>query len=179
MTIEDIKKLVKEMCNLRAQGKYVPILEADLSALLFHLILSRHKAALHRVHLDTRVIGAHNNNDRFDLVIGDMCQRKDKRPAVSPEVIIEIKMFPIGFRDQQHRVHFEHILNDDFRKLGTLQMKTAMKVEFIFDEVNYLGGIYHRENRKGVIVSVRKSTDTRIKIVFARKEAGKWDVTVE
>ena len=179
MRIEEIKNLIKEMCDLTRKGKYVPILEADLSALLFHLIITRRKAELRRVHLDTRVIGVRNNNKRFDIVIGDVHQRQDNRPAVSPKVIIEIKMFSIGFTEYQYGPHFRGILKKDLPKLGSLKRKTATRIEFIFDEVDYLGRDWNGQTREDAIVAERNKVDRGINIVFARKITGNWHVTVK
>ncbi|MGC8576285.1 MAG: hypothetical protein ACP5L3_07190 [Caldisericum sp.] len=147
-----------------------------MSGFLYHLIIVRDLCPLNRIHLDTRIIGAQNNNDRFDLVIGDVQQREDGRPAVLPEAIIEIKMFPQGFTNQEHHVHFENILNVDLKKLGPLQ--NIMRVEFIYDEVNYLGGQYNEENRRDVIVETRDHGAQGVYLVFARRVNGNWRVSV-
>lgn len=188
MTIEYIKKLAKEMCDLRRQGKFVPILEADLSGLLFHLMATKRKLPLPTVHLDTRVIGAGNNNQRFDLVIGEVVERQGGSPAVCPQGIIEIKMFPEGFTAQEHSVHFKDILERDLPKFSSLQTQAAMKVEFIFDEVDYLSrkyrgqirdGKYKGKTKESVIVAERNKVARGVNIVFARKINRKWDVWVK
>lgn len=86
-------------------------------------------------------------------------------------------MFPNGFTDQQHRVRFEHILKDDLRKLGSLNRK-IIRVELIFDEVNYLNGQYHGQNRRDVIVATRDQEAQGVNLVFARKINGDWEVSV-
>lgn len=188
MRIGEIKNLIKEMCNLIGEGKYVPILEADLSGFLYHSIVVKGLCPLSRIHLDTRVIGARNNNQRFDLVIGGVVERQDGRPAISPEAIIEIKMFPIGFQNQQHRRHFKQILERDLPKLRSLQTQAAKRVEFIFDEVNYLGGKYNGQFKDGkykgqtkesIIVAERGKVARGGDIVFARKINENWHVSVK
>ena len=179
MILAEIEAAVREMCDLEERGEYRPFLEADLSAFLFHLFLKNSFCDLGRVHLDTRVIGAQNDNTFFDIVIGEVQPRHDGRPAISPETIIEIKMFPCGFTDQEHRVHFEHILNNDLRKLGSFTAQTATTIEFIFDHVDYLSGIYSGKIRESVIVKKRDSIAPATKLVFARKIAGNWRTSVK
>jgi len=176
MTIGEIENLIRYMCDLRRSSGYIPILEADVSGLLYHLIVVKNLCPLHRIHLDARITGAQNKNKRFDLVIGDVDQAEDGRPAVSPEAIIEIKLFPNGFTSEQHRVHFEHILKGDLRKLGAI--RNIPRVEFIFDEVNYLDGQYRGVNRRDVIIATRDQEAQGVYLIFARKVNGDWDVSV-
>jgi len=72
MTINEIESLIGYMCGLRRSASYIPILEADVSGLLYHLIIVKGLCPLHRIHLDTRITGAQNKNKRPDLVIGDV-----------------------------------------------------------------------------------------------------------
>jgi len=182
MMLETIRGLVNEMCDLEKSGEYTPILEADVAGFLYHLMLARGVCTLKRVHLDTRVIGA--SDMRFDLVIGDVRPEEDGRPAVYPEIVIEIKVFPKGFNSPQHRVHFEHIINDDsrknsdLRKLGSLPAEVS-RVEFIFDQADYLSGKYSDKNRTAVIMDKRDEVSPRVQLLFARKIAGDWQILVK
>jgi hypothetical protein len=176
VTIESVKALVKEMCQLNEHGEYAPILEADLVGFLYHLILRDSLCSPGKIHLDTRIIGSENDNYKFDIVVGEVRRRDDGRPAISPEAIIEVKVFPEGFTDQQHRRRFEHILDNDLRKLGSLRMRPLFRVEFVFDQVDYLAGTYASTNREQVVVGRRNEIAAGVTILFARRTAGSWQV---
>lgn len=172
ITIANIEDLVKNMCDLAKEGSYAPILEADVAGFLYHLMIKQGICPINKIHLDTRIIGSQDNNERFDLVIGNIEQQNDKRPAISPEAVIEIKMFPNGFTSQAHRIHFDHILKDDLRKLGNISNTQSETVEFIFDEFNYLGGNYDGQNRKEVIINTRNKISPKTYLIFAIKIKG-------
>jgi hypothetical protein len=176
VTIHQIQDLVREMCRCTRSGEYAPLLEADISGFLYHLILRRGLCAPRTIHLDTRIIGSENRNDRFDVVVGNVQQHEDGRPAAYPDAVIEIKMFPEEFTDQQHRVHLKHILDDDLTKLGSLQLKTAMRVELVFDQVDYLGGNYAGRKREEVIVTKRNEVAEGVLLLMARSIRGEWQV---
>jgi len=62
------------------------------------------------------------------------------------------------------------------RKLGAIQ--NIMRVEFIFDEVNHLGGQYHGRNRRDVIVATRDQEAQGVYLIFACRVNGDWEVSV-
>ena len=94
---------------------YEMLLEADVCGWLFHLLLTQTEVNPEQIHLDTRVFNA---DGRFDIAIGSLHTGPNGRPCIQPQLIVEVKIFPrIGFTDQQHRVHYEHVLNDDLPKL--------------------------------------------------------------
>ena len=175
---DQLKTLVEEMCESENRAVYCPILEADLSGFLYHLILSKGICSPARIHLDTRVVESTSKNNRFDVVIGELARRQDDRPAVSPEVVIEIKMFPYGFTDQQHRVHFEHVLNDDLRKLASVKGENLARIEFLFDQVDYLDGTYSGRLRRDVLLARRAETAAGVNFLLAQRKAENWEVVV-
>lgn len=180
MTPEELRTLVEEMCAEIANGRFVPILEADVSAFLYHLMIARETCSPANIHVDTRITGSDSANDRFDLVIGSVQRRlHDGRPAAVPNMIIEIKAFPIGFTHQQYRIRLEHILNDDLRKLGYSKISDASRVLLIFDAVGYLRGSYHAENRLDVILDRREQLAAGAKVLVAQKTGNVWEVLLK
>ena len=143
--LEIFKKVIDRFKDDCLLAGYEPLLEADVSAWLFHLFLTSSELDPAEVHIDTRVCNA---DGRFDVAIGPLKIRVNGRPCVEAHSVIEVKIFPrIGFTDQQHRVHYEHILNDDLRKLGTLKPDIGFYSALIFDGRRYLEGSYKGKNR--------------------------------
>ena len=113
-----------------------------------------------------------NKNEKFDIVIGKVRRRnEDNERIIEPQVIIEVKVFPIDFTDQQHRVHFKHVINDDLRKLS--EVKCDNKFELLFDERGYLKGKYYGNKRIEVINKDRdeKTPETKIFVITQKYES--------
>ena len=183
ITLAKFIRLVEEMCRQVEQGKFKPILEADLNCFLYHSIIAKELCLLSKIHSDTRVISSKNKNKRYDLVVGVIEPRdEDGRPAATPKAIIEIKIFPAGFQNAQHSRHFSAVLESDLPKLGALKTKPPVLIEFIFDEVDYLSkqikrGKYEGHIRRDVIRAKRNKVAREVKVVIARKDIGKgWKV---
>ena len=166
------------MCGMHVQGQFTPILEADICGFLYHLIIVNGLCTLDNIHLETRVQGSHSPNDKFDIAIGAINNPLSRRPVVIPDLVGESKMFPIGFDDQQHNVHFLHVLNDDLRKLGQLNYPGATKLEILYDERDYLRGKCRGVNRDKMIMDTRNTIAPGAHIIFARKIKNNWSVTV-
>lgn len=158
-----LSKLIQDY----AGGNFIPILEADIVGYLYHLWISQFGKA-NDIHLDTRICGS---NKRFDFVIGNVNYRS-KRPCVKrPSLVIEVKAFPFGFTDQEHRKHYFHVMKDDIPKLASLKDPEIGRFALLFDEDNYLEGFDKASNtmRLKRILNVRSEHDPRIKIIHIRK----------
>ncbi|MCL5985736.1 MAG: hypothetical protein M1371_04130 [Actinobacteria bacterium] len=176
MTIDEIKKIVEQICLDSESGLFVPILEMDVNGYLYHLFIANKLCELNKIHPCTRIIGSNNTSEKYDLVVGNVELREDGRPAVLPEIIIEIKIFPKGFTNRQLQIRFEHIFNDDLRKLGAIESKIPIKVQFVYDAVGYLDGLYKNENRENYLAKIRDEISKDIYLLFARNKNGKWQV---
>ena len=97
--------------------------------------------------------------------------------SVKAVALVEIKTFPIGFTDQQHRVHFEHVINDDLKKLGSVQTE-AQKIELLFDDVGYLQGMHNSQKRLNVIVKERSKQAPKAHLLVAQREGDTYVVTL-
>jgi hypothetical protein len=171
-----IRELLENLSKDYAYNKFIPILEADVVGYLYHLWICKVGDGS-KVHLDTRVCGLEDH--RFDFVVGDV-NYLGERPCIKPELIIEVKSFPIGFTGPQHRVHYYHVIEDDVPKLGKLKEPSDDRYILLFDEDNYLKG-FDRESRSsriGRILTVRNATDSKIKIIHVNSEGKflKWKI---
>lgn len=153
------------------------LLEADVCGWLFHFLIKQPDVKADKVHLDTRVCNAEG---RFDIVIGTLGSGADGRPCVSPEFVIEIKIFPrLGFTEQQHRVHYEHILKDDLRKLGEIEPTTGLRASVIFDARGYLHGNYYNRNRRDFMIERRNQIATGVHLFIIQMSDDGWKIDHE
>ncbi len=175
--LEIFKKVIDRFKDDCLVAGYEPLLEADISGWLFHLFLTSSELDSTEVHLDTRVCNA---DGRFDIAIGPMNIGASERPCVKAHSVIEVKIFPrIGFTDQQHRVHYEHILNDDLRKLGTLKPSTGFYSALIFDGRRYLEGSYKGKNRRKYLINRRDQIAPSAHIFIIHPEGSSWYIDHE
>ncbi len=170
MNLKAIAEVMDNLCSQYNANAFVPLLEADIAGHLYHILLTQKLIGLAHIHLDSRVLGA-ERNQKFDIVLGPIETREDGRPAVRAQAVIEIKSFLRGFTDPQHRVHFEHVLNDDLPKLS--RIPCPLKVEVLFDEVGYLNGLYQGKRRVEVIIEKRKTYDANINILLSQTKGDK------
>jgi len=165
------EKTIDQFINDCLSAGYEPLLEADVSGWLFHLFLISPELNHTEVHLDTRV---YDTDGRFDIAIGPLKIGSKGRPCVEAHSVIELKVFPrVGFTDQQHRVHFEHILNDDLRKLGGLKQVNFISA-VIYDGRNYLDGNYKGISRREYLINRRDQIASLAHIFIIRPEGGEW-----
>ena len=163
-----IEELLQTLSQDYTNGDFVPILEADIVGYLYHLWILKFGSAS-RVHIDTRICA--NPDKRFDFVIGEV-DYHHKRPCIGkPEFIIEVKSFPFGFIDQQHRVHYYHVIEDDIPKLANMKEPPDNRYILLFDEDDYLKGFdtLSKTSRISRIMQVRDELDSRIKTVHVKK----------
>jgi len=163
-----INELLQMLSQDYASGKFVPILEADVVGYLYHLWISKFGDAK-KVHLDTRICIA--PNQKFDFVIGEV-EYGVERPCIrKPEIVIEVKSFPLGFTDQQHGAHYSNVMEDDIPKLAELKEPLENRYILLFDEANYLERFDATSNKPKLnrIIQVRDKLDPRIKIIHVKR----------
>lgn len=178
MNQNDIAQLLTIMCRLHDQNQFIPILEADICAFLYHLVISHSLCTPDRIHMDTRVRGSNSPNEKFDLAIGVINYPALGRPTIIPDLVGELKIFPIGFTDSQHNVHFHSILENDLRKLGQLNYVNTIKVEILYDERDYLSGKCRGINKDKMIIDTRNAIAAGTYLIFARKINEVWNVSI-
>lgn len=156
---------------------YEMLLEADVSGWLFHLFLTQPEVNPQQIHLDTRVCNA---DGRFDIAVGPLQTMANGRPCIHPQLVAEVKIFPrIGFTDQQHRVHYEHILNDDLPKLGGLDPAIEFRTALIVDGRGYLEGTYQGYNRREYLINRRNEVASGVHVFIVRLVNGNWQIEHE
>ena len=172
--LEVLRRTIHRLKHDILDRGYQPILEADINGWLFHFLAGDESVEIHELHSDTRVCGA---SGFFDLAIGPFGEAADGRPCITPRLVVEIKFFPeSGFTPQQHRVHYEHILDDDLRKLGELAADVECAASLAVDGKGYLAGTYHRENRRDVLVRKRNEVAPKAHLFVISKVGGSWEV---
>lgn len=153
---------------------YEMLLEADVCGWLFHLLLTQPKVNPQQIHLDTRVCNA---KGRFDIAIGPLQTGAKGRPCVKPQFVLEVKIFPrLGFTAQQHRVHYEHILNVDLPKLGRLDSTIELRASLVLDGRGYLEGIYQGYNRRDYLINKRNQVASGVHMFIIRLTDGDWHI---
>ncbi len=167
--------LVRLRSECLASG-YEVLLEADVSGWLFHLLLTQPEIQAEQIHFDTRVCGA-DARKRFDVVIGGVQAQLHGRPCIEPQLVVEVKVFPrIGFTHQQHRVHYEHVLGSDLRKLGGLAAVAGLCASLIVDGAGYLEGTYQGHNRRAHMIETRDRVAPEAHVFMARLAGGTWQL---
>ena len=153
---------------------YEALLEADIIGWLFHLLVIQPGTNAHELHLGARVAGV----DGFvDAALGPLDNNAGTRPSVRPELAVEVKVFPrIGFTAQQHRVHLEHVLNDDLPKLGRIRLPSCTCAEVLVDGAGYLNGTYHGMNRLEVVTQRRSAACPSVHLFVVQLSGGRWEV---
>lgn len=155
---------------------YLALLEADVSGWLFHLFLIDPTVKAD-VHLDTRVC---NSDGRFDLVVGELQFPETERPCISPQLVVEIKLFPkIGFTGSQNDRHYKEVLERDIPKLGKLKTAIECRATLIVDGCGYLEGPYQTRNRRKQLISHRDKVAPGVHIFIVRLHNDNWLVEHE
>lgn len=178
---EDLEFLARHLVDGVQAGHCSPILEADLAGMLFHLFISFVLCYPADIHLDTRIHG--QKSGFYDIAIGDLITRNsDDRAFVAPSTLLELKMFPMSFSDQDLRKHFEILLSNDLPKLARAQTSfdtPILRAEFIFDESGFLFGTYGGKNRLTRILNERDRLDPTIHVLLCSydDDAEEWSVS--
>lgn len=170
-------KVIHRLKDECVERGYEILLEADVSGWLFHLLLTQPEINAQHIHLDTRVCDA---DGRFDIAIGPLRTGPNGRPCIKPQFVLEVKIFPrLGFTNQQHRVHYEHILNDDLRKLGQLDSTIGLRAALILDGRGYLEGTYQDQNRRVYLINKRNQIAPGVHVFIIRFANDSWHVEHE
>lgn len=167
MDIRRFGKLIRRIAADANSGSFKPILEADLQGYLYHLLLSETGFTARDVHLNTRLYVSKNDNDKFDLAIGKIVNRKtDKRPSVDPEVVVEIKMFASGFTNQQKCRRFRGI-SEDMDRLADLKVnKKTLLIQLVYDDTGHLVNGNRGESRKQKLIQHCESLRRDVRLIL-------------
>ena len=169
-----INNAFNELCLTANRNNYEFLLEADLCGWLFHKIINELDEN-NQLHLDTRV---NHSNEKYDIVIGNINYPDDGRPYIIPSFVAEVKIFPkFGFTQQQHNVHFHHIINDDLQKLNNVN-SAALKIMAIMDGKNFLEGRCDNINRLEYLKNKRDKITPKIKIYLLKQEENIWQYKI-
>lgn len=160
-----LEKTFDQLCAACSAGKLVPLLEADVVGYIYHLLITTFDGDASRIHLATRLVGT-SGNDKYDLVIGqvmeteelksrvirdagDIDERTKKmlssksimsgfRPAISGELVLELKHFARGFDPTQLRVHLEQAIQDVGKLKELRSVCPEGRALVLFDDRGYL-----------------------------------------
>jgi hypothetical protein len=163
-----INELLQMLSQDYANGKFVPILEADVVGYLYHLWISKFGDAK-KVHLDTRICAV--PNQKFDFVIGEV-EYGAERPCIrKPEIVIEVKSFSSGFTSSQRRIRYSKVEEHDIPKLAELKEPLDNRYILLFDEANYLKKLdtKSRMSKLNTIIQARNERDPKIKIIYVER----------
>lgn len=177
MPILDIKQTLRLLCEKYNSRAFVPILESDVVAFMYHLSISHFEDAS-QIHLETRVCQIVDK--KFDFVVGAV-NFEFGRPCIDrPELVAEVKAFPYGFTDQQHRVHYYHVIDDDLPKLQSLKRFVDLRYMILFDEDDYLRGLDTKaqSSRLGRLKELRNELDPEIMMIHLKKSVNKLDLAI-
>src|SRR3990170_100213 len=118
----NMERAFDQVCAAYNARKLMPLVEADISGYLYHVLATQSGGDVRLIHLDTRVLGA-AGNEKYDLVIGGVVGTEDLRrlvenirgkldevkekqvpsrfeveklrPMIWPDLVLEIKLFAI------------------------------------------------------------------------------------
>jgi len=162
--------VLENLCRDYNSKSFLPILEADVAAYMYHLWVSQFGEAAN-LHLETRIY--QKSDCKFDFVVGKIDYDTAKPCIIKPELVAELKSFPYGFTCQQHRVHYFHVLDDDLPKLQSVKDPQENRYEILFDEDDYLKGYDNNSNSTRIerLNKLRDELDQKISLVYLRKMA--------
>lgn len=148
---------LRDLCRDFNAGIYTPILEADVSAFLYHRLLVN-GCVPSTVYLATRICGEAERTRKPDLVIGTL---QPKSACIHPVLICEVKAFQRwGLSDQQMRRRFEGILAED---IPCLQEMSAVLPD---GRVEIVADFFVSTQRQGYLTG-KWGDDRRIDVVAA------------
>jgi len=156
---EAVDRLRKDL-----KGEFTPILESDVVAYLYHLLISEGVPAS-KIHVNSRVVGL--KNKKMDIVIGDI--REDGRRAIRPFMVMEVKAFFRDFEPQQCWRRFTNLIGKGKSKSDLEKLRAVscyLKFMLIVDEQDYLKGRYGDEVRRDVLRKKRDSLAPDVKLLI-------------
>ncbi len=190
------------VCAAYNARKFTPLLEADVAGYIYHALVTALDGDASRVHLDTRLLG-HAGNEKYDLVIGKCAGTEEQkrpflnwvgdnigearkkalalksmlaefRPAVRGELILELKLFAVGFTPPQLSGCLKEGIGD-MRKLEALASSCPEgRGLVLFDDHGYL-----TPPRQQEILGARSNEDLKLRFyLFKRNGADElaWDL---
>lgn len=172
--IDLLSDAIRALAADRLSQGYEALLEADISSWLCHYLQAEASIESNELHFSARVVGV---KGFVDLALGPVDYEAERRPAVRPRLALEIKLLPrSGFTPQQHRVHLEHVLEDDLSKLGRIRAPCCTCAELLVDGADYLDGLYGGVNRLEVIIRQRNKVGPHVHLFVLRLSGGLWQV---
>ena len=160
----ELENFIKEVLEALSQdynnGRFKPILEADVIGHLYYLWALKIKD-VSKIHLNTRICGC--SNEKFDFVVGDV-RACGKKLCIEPMLIIEVKPFLRGFTNKQHKNRRKSVKKRDIPKLAKLKNVANNRYILLFDEHGYLN-----KDKLKEIMEARNKHDSKIKIIHMRK----------
>lgn len=186
---------LNELCAAHGEGRFLPLLEADVAGYLYHILVARFGGDARQIHLDTRLYRA-NEKQKYDLVLGPVVTTEAQkqvvlkragdqlspdqkrllvskrllrgfRPAVSGKLILELKLFAHGFTHEQHAEHFRQAVGD-IEHLGTLAKHyPGARAAVLFDDDGYLS-----RERQEKLIKVRAADDPALRIYVCQRPKG-------
>jgi len=171
---EILKTILAELSKDYIDKRFKPLLEADISGYLYHLWASKFNIA-DKLHLDARICAA--PRQRFDFVIGEI-DHNAKRPCIRPELVVEVKSFPLGMTSPQHRVHYLNVIKKDIPKLAELKEPPDDRYVLLFDEVGYLEkpDRASRMPKLSKVIKTRDNYDRRIHVIYMKGEGTRLEL---
>ena len=163
-------KSLHDLCDVFNQKEFKPLLEADVTAYLYHRLLSN-GCTLPSLYSETRVCGIGDERRKYDIVIGEV----DTRFAcMKPVLIAQVKCFQRwGQTPQQHRIRFEEIIGNDLESLKEISAafpigRVEVVTDFVFKAktVGYLNGTWQKHTRRKVLKGLCK--DNGVSLLWVR-----------
>lgn len=138
MSADELWKIVEsaceEICLACNEGKHEPLLEADVVAYFYHILIAFFSGSSRRLHLDTRVYGA-DQKEKYDLVIGDVVGSKEQKQAILARLEEE---------KYEHTNEFRKVLKSDSALQG---FRPAVKADAILEFKIFAQGFSPQQQR--------------------------------
>lgn len=176
MQLNVFKSAIAYMVKQRQSNKFIPILESDMSAFVFHALLTKTKVKAAELHVDSR-LHAPAGNEKYDLLIGPLIFNSKSKPTVAAKSIVEIKIFADGFSHQQKYRRFHGTLKD-IKRLGALSSRKITTFMLLYDAEDYLSGKHLNQKRLSCIVNCRNTLAPSVHIAVVHNTSKGWKLKV-
>ncbi|MDK1030201.1 MAG: hypothetical protein QGD96_12870 [Anaerolineae bacterium] len=176
-----LRQSLQDLCNDFNSGRFSPILEADVSAFIYHRLITNGCEA-NTAYLATRICGEAERSRKPDIVIGTL---NKSQACIKPVLICELKVFQRwGHSDQQMRQRISGILSDDIPTLAELSSDLPLgRIEIVVDLYTsaqlqgYMTGTWHGESRIEVVA--RECKKVGASLFWIRDPDGAGSINVE
>lgn len=175
-----IEEKLEALCIAWGNGRFVPLLEADVAAYLYHLLVSHFDGDGSYLHLETRIRGG-TDGEKPDLAIGPIesddqkhelyqeflkeTKRKASKPRFNSEVIATMIL---EFKHCRKGITFKSKVEDPIIKLGRLK-KTCPEGRGLILFLDNKVPTSERDLREKII-SARGPDDRDLRIYICRKK---------